>query len=444
VPDGGLAGAIFLGGLRTITSIGDAIDVNRAGFAAARSVAKAAASGGVFVAVSDLGGSFGVHGCDGTHAWSGGLTALVRTASLEWPDAGVKMIDIERGGKTAEQVAEAIAQELLQGGSEREVGLDRTGRRVTLRNVPVSVQPGSVPLGPSDVVVVTGGGRGVTAACVIELAARSRATFVLLGRSSLVDEPIAHANALSDAELKRSLLAEAQGQGLTLSPQELTRAAGRITAGREIRATIVAIEQAGGQARYLPVDTTDRSAVTEAMATVRRSIGAITGVVHGAGVIADKLIADKTTAQFDAVFDTKVAGLRNLLDATAGDALRILVMFSSVAARTGNTGQADYAMANDVLNRVAVNERVQRPNCIVKSIGWGPWAGGMVTDSLQTHFAERGVDLIGLTSGALAFVDEISSPQTGEVDVVLGGGVGQDLGPFDRDGVGPSPAHLSG
>jgi NAD(P)-dependent dehydrogenase (short-subunit alcohol dehydrogenase family) len=293
-------------------------------------------------------------------------------------------------------------------------------------------------------VVVSGGARGVTAACVIELAARSRATFVLLGRSSLIDEPAAHLDAVSDAELKRSLLAEAQGQGLTLSPQELARAAGRITAGREIRTTIDAIEQAGGQARYVPVDTTDRSAVTEALATVRRSVGAITGVVHGAGVIADKLIADKTTAQFDSVFDTKVVGLRHLLDATAGDALRILVLLSSVAARTGNIGQADYAMANEVLNRVAVNERSQRPGCIVKSIGWGPWAGGMVNESLQAHFAERGVDLIGLSAGARAFVDEISSPQTDEVDVVIGGGVGHGLGPFDRGGTGRSLAHLGG
>ncbi len=74
-------------------------------------------------------------------------------------------------------------------------------------------------------------------------------------------------------------------------------------------------------------------------------------------MLADKLIVDKTPAQFDRVFDTKVVGLRNLLAATSDDPLKVLCLFSSVAARTGNVGQVDYAMANEVLNKVAISER---------------------------------------------------------------------------------------
>ncbi len=138
-------------------------------------------------------------------------------------------------------------------------------------------------------------------------------------------------------------------------------------------------------------------------------------------MLADKRIVDKTDEQFQAVFDTKVEGLRSLLAATADDPLQLLCLFSSVAARTGNAGQADYAMANEILNKVAVAERARRgTSCIVKSYGWGPWAGGMVGPALQERFESMGVAVIPLDVGARMFVDEIASPQTDQVEVVLG------------------------
>jgi NADP-dependent 3-hydroxy acid dehydrogenase YdfG len=238
-----------------------------------------------------------------------------------------------------------------------------------------------------------------------------------------MDEPEAHRFALDDASLKRSLLSEATSRGHTLTPAELSAAAARIATNREIRSTIAAVEHAGGRAHYLRVDISDTGSVADAFAIVRSEHGAITGVIHGAGVLADKLIVDKTTAQFDTVFDTKVVGLRNLLSSSSADALRLLCVFSSVAARTGNVGQADYAMANEVLNKVAINEGIRRPDCVVKSIGWGPWAGGMVGPSLQAHFDAIGVSLIDLAAGARMFVAELSTPRRDQVDVVLGDGV---------------------
>lgn len=138
-------------------------------------------------------------------------------------------------------------------------------------------------------------------------------------------------------------------------------------------------------------------------------------------MLADRRIVDKTDAQFDTVFRTKVQGLRSLLAATAADELRLLCVFSSVAARTGNEGQADYAMANEVLNKVAVAERTRRgPGCIVKSFAWGPWSGGMVDDALAQRFRSMGVALLPLDVGAAMFVAEIASPQVDQVEVMIG------------------------
>ena len=137
-------------------------------------------------------------------------------------------------------------------------------------------------------------------------------------------------------------------------------------------------------------------------------------MIHAAGVLADKAIAEKTDEQFARVFDTKVRGLLALLEATAEDPLDTLCLFSSIAARTGNVGQSDYAMANEVLNAVACAERARRAAsgkpCVVRAIGWGPWDGGMVTPALREHFRRQGVPLLGVDAGAAAFVDELVSP----------------------------------
>ena len=83
------------------------------------------------------------------------------------------------------------------------------------------------------------------------------------------------------------------------------------------------------------------------------------------------------------------------------------VIFSSIAAIYGNRGQAAYAMANEVLNRVAQAEAQRRgASCIVRSIAWGPWKGGMVTPALEKHFAKMNVPLIGLEEGARAFAEK--------------------------------------
>ena len=413
---------IFLGGLRAAPCIDDVVAVNREALRAARAVAgRFAKEGGTFVTVQDTGGDFGLSGCE--RAWLAGPAALARTAAIEWSSAHVRAIDIDRVGRSPDEVADALCAELLSGGMEREVGLPVEGTRVVLQTVPAPLPAvSSLPLDPKSVVVVSGGARGVTAACVIELARAAQCRFLLLGRTPVEDEPPCCRGVESDAELKRVLLAEAKARGETVSPAKLGSRVAAIMAVREIRRTLQAIGRAGGEARYVAVDVSDASAVTAAVAQARASWGAITGVIHGAGALADRLIADKTDAQFAKVFRTKVVGLRALLDATVDDELAFLLLFSSVAGHSGNQGQADYAMANEVLNKVAALEQRRRgPRCLVRALGWGPWDGGMVDASVRARFAGMGVPLIPIDVGARLMRDELCA--VGDAEVVIGGAV---------------------
>ena len=156
--------------------------------------------------------------------------------------------------------------------------------------------------------------------------------------------------------------------------------------------------------------------------------------MHGAGVLADRLIADQTDDQFLRVFRTKVSGLQALLSATRGDALSRICLFSSVAARYGNAGQAAYVAANEVLNKVARAEAARRgAACHVMSLNWGPWDGGMVTPALRSDFERRGIPLIALSAGTSAFVAEMLGSELGEGAGPVGGdprrSAAQDGGP---------------
>jgi NAD(P)-dependent dehydrogenase (short-subunit alcohol dehydrogenase family) len=417
--DGSADAVIFLGGLREPHGDDEAIEISREAFRAAKAFAPhATESGGVFVTVQDTGGDFGLSGSE--RAWLGGIAGLAKTAALEWSQASVKAIDLERGGRSALALAEAIAAELYLGGAEMEVGLHVDGRRTTLQSKLDAARATREPsIDEHSVLVCSGGARGVTAATLLALAKQYKPRVVLLGRTAVDDEPAVCAGIDDDAGLKRALLMAAKTEGRPVKPAELGAQVRRILAVREIRGTLASLEAAGSPARYLSTDVSNTDDVRSALAEVRREWGPITGIIHGAGVVADKLIGDKTPDQFERVLRTKVGGIRALFEATSDDPLSLLVMFSSVAARTGNVGQCDYAVANEMLNKIAARYAREHQGCVVKSLNWGPWEGGMVTPALRRYFTEHGVALIPLEVGARMMLEELADES--HIEVVLGG-----------------------
>jgi NAD(P)-dependent dehydrogenase (short-subunit alcohol dehydrogenase family) len=276
-------------------------------------------------------------------------------------------------------------------------------------------------LGSTSVFVVSGGGRGITAQCVIKLAQRYQCKFILLGRSPLLEVEPAWAVGLTDETLlKKRLLETLQAQGEKPSPRQLQETLNQMLASREIAQTLQQIVVAGGQAEYLAVDVTNLAALEACLPSAIAKLGAVTGIIHGAGNLADKLIEHKSSADFDTVYAAKVQGLENLLRCIPPAQLNHLVLFSSVAGFYGNSGQADYALANEILNKAAFLIKQQHPACRVLALNWGPWEGGMVTPSLKEFFARNQVALISVEAGTQKLVDVLASGESEAVQMVIG------------------------
>ena len=380
---------------------------------------RAALQGGALLcSVTALGGGFALDApppedVDPTGgAWGG----MLKTAAAEWTDVNCRTIDVDL---SREGLAADIVRHALSSGPV-EIGLGPDGpQTVVLEPQSVERVDGSFP-GSDDTVLITGGARGVTAEVAVAMAEATQPRLILMGRSPEPEkEPDWLIGLNSEAEIKRAILTRA---GPSVTPQEVQAKFSRIRAGREIRRTIERISQAGSEVAYRSADVRDADAIRRTLAPLVDEYGPVTGLVHGAGVLADRNIEDKSDDDFAEVYGTKVGGLRSVLKAIGETSLKALVLFSSSTARFGRRGQVDYAAANEVLNKVAQAEAAEREGCRVVSVNWGPWDGGMVTPGLKTAFADERIEVIGMQSGAAYLLDEIAASEGPAEVLVLGPG----------------------
>lgn len=260
-----------------------------------------------------------------------GAAGLARTLHLERPDITTCVVDAPFDHP---QTAVWVREEALSAQGFVEARYDASGvrREPRLTLLPLTEPAGELPLGPDDVLLVTGGGKGIAAECALSLARKSGARLILLGRS----QPA------SDAELAANL--------------------------ERIRA-------AGVRSRYFTADVTDADAVRAAVAEAEREFGAVTAFVHAAGTNVPQLIGSLEEAAFRHTLAPKIQGARNVLAALDADRLRLFVTFSSIIGRAGLAGEADYAVANEWLTSLTEEFQATHPYCRCLAAEWSVWSG---------------------------------------------------------------------
>jgi len=332
-----------------------------------------------------------------------GLRGMIRTIAAEYPDVLARAVDVDPK-ENPRTIAGQLLAELTDRSGPSVTGY-RAGRRAGLlvREAQTLPAAGDLGLDAGSVVLLTGGARGITASVALALARASGCHIELIGRTpppGPADPELAGAD---PAGLRQILI----GRGLT-SPREIEAESGRVLREQEVRTTLDGLRAAAASVRYHAIDVRDASAVGSLITDIYARYGRLDGVVHGAGVLEDRLVPDKTPESFARVYGTKVDGARALAAALRDDT-RFLVLFGSVSGVFGNRGQADYSAANDALDTLAHLWSGDRPGKVL-SVDWGPWAGGgMVSPELEREYARRGITLIDPDAGVACLLAEIAT-----------------------------------
>jgi acyl transferase domain-containing protein/NAD(P)H-dependent flavin oxidoreductase YrpB (nitropropane dioxygenase family)/NAD(P)-dependent dehydrogenase (short-subunit alcohol dehydrogenase family) len=336
------------------------------------------------LAATALGGNWGrdAAGPGLPQAAAGGVHGIARSYAAE---SGViaKVVDFEPGAE-GKFVASSLITELLSGDSTySEIGYLRGERLVFLPEIENLARENDVAWRPEagSVVLVTGGARGITAIAAEALAVAG-AHFVLVGRDE-IDEST--------------------------------------PGGREKKRNLEKLRALGVAAEYRTADVGSEAAFGSLIDGLYARFGRIDAVIHGAGVIEDKLLASKSIESFRRVFATKAGSAFLLRTRLRPEHLKLVVLFASVSGRFGNPGQADYAAGNEILNRMAWNMSAAWPETRVVSINWGPWReSGMASSAALRRLEARGIQTISTAEGKQFFVDEIGLGR--DVEVVAGAG----------------------
>src|SRR5262249_20359628 len=182
------------------------------------------------------------------------------------PSTHVCVIDLPFNHARA---AEWVRDEALASTGYSEACYDDSGRRFVprLKHQPLSEPVDTLLPGPEDVMLVTGGGKGITAESVLALARKTGVRLALLGRS----------RPETDAELA------AQLERFTASNINF---------------------------RYYCVDVTDAEVVRSVINSVEADLGQITGVLHGAGTNTPRTISALDEAAVRTTLAPKLLGLR--------------------------------------------------------------------------------------------------------------------------------------
>ncbi|HJP77491.1 MAG TPA: type I polyketide synthase [Pseudonocardiaceae bacterium] len=316
-----------------------------------------------------------------------GASGLAKTLRLEDPSVRTTIVDLADVTPTSEaKIAEAVRNVTAEVAattdfSEVRYRADGTRTVPTLTVVPPA-EPGPAPLGASDVLLVTGGGKGITAESAIALAQDSGAALGLLGRSDPENDD-------------------------------------------ELAANLSRMDELGLRYRYERADVTSADAVATAIGAIEQDLGTVTAILHGAGRNEPAGLFSLAEQTFLDTLAPKVDGLAAVLAAVDEDRIKLLVTFGSIIGRAGLRGEAHYATANDWMTEATERFGRAHPNARAVALEWSVWSGTGMGEKLGVVNAllRDGITPIPTETG-IAVLRQVVSDANGPSTLVVCGRTG--------------------
>ncbi|MGP3632792.1 type I polyketide synthase [Streptomyces sp. 24-1644] len=306
-----------------------------------------------------------------------GTAALAKTLHLEAPHLRTTVVHTPVVDGAADRVAEEVAATTRF--SEVHLAEDGSRRVPVLRALPFAPERTDHVLGSDDVLLVTGGGKGITAECALAIAERTGAALALMGRSD---------------------------------PDQ----------DQDLAANLQRMRDSGVRVGYAAADVTDPVRVAEAVAELTGALGSVTAVLHGAGRNEPAALTGLDMAAVHSTLAPKVDGLRNVLAVVGEENLKLLVTFGSIIGRAGLRGEAHYATANEWL--AGLTEDIARRNagCRALCMEWSVWSGVGMGEKLSVveSLSREGIVPVSPDQGIEILLRLIADPDAPVVTVISG------------------------
>jgi NAD(P)-dependent dehydrogenase (short-subunit alcohol dehydrogenase family) len=371
----------------------------------------------------------GLHGysAEGASAPLGGATSgFAKALAREREKAFVKVVDFETNTSAA-LIGTRLIEETLQDPGALEIGWENDLRYgIAAVEQPLPAEKDFV-LEEGSVFLISGGSGGIIRPIVEDLARATRGTFYLLDRLPLpaADDPDILRLANDREGLKNELITRLAKDGKKPTPVQVEGALFGIERSATTLQTLGIIEQLGGRAHYLACDVTNPALIDEVIQKIKDAEGHIDAFLHAAGMERSRKLEMKPIEEFRLVVSVKADGFFNLFKAMEAKGLlpRGMLFFSSVAGRFGNSGQTDYAAANDLMCKVASAVRNQYPGLKAVAIDWSAWGGvGMATrGNIPTLMKLAGIDMVPPEQAAPMVLREL---QASAGEAIIAGSLG--------------------
>ncbi|THB80463.1 MAG: SDR family NAD(P)-dependent oxidoreductase [Desulfobacteraceae bacterium] len=295
--------------------------------------------------------------------------ALAAGIHLERSDLRIRVLDFSVM-MDEDDIARMSVQEISTPDAFSAVGFDHDmTRRIMVHYLiePESYTARHHSWAPQDVILVTGGAKGITAACALALAEKTGASMALVGRSEPPPE-----NAPPDNDISR---------------------------------TLEAFSRKGLRAAYFSCDVSDKPSVTRLIQAIVQHMGKITGVIHGAGLNVPRPAKSVTPQSAMKEISPKVLGALHLFDALKGAPLKQFCALTSIIGVTGMPGNAWYGFSNEALELIVRRyqalygfDAISMAYSIWRDEGMGARLGSV------TQLKRQGIDAIPSTQGVERFV----------------------------------------
>lgn len=303
-------------------------------------------------------------------ATSANLSGFARSVALERHFDSVRLLIVEPGAGW--RLRRELRREV---DGYAEVRLTSDGRRLSPVFRPKAPRTRACPtIGPNDVVLVTGGARGIAAECALRLAEESGCALLLCGRSAAADEAVA--------------------------------------------ATLDRAAALGVRTAYLEADVQDRVQLQRALEDAAARMGAPTVLMHAPGANQPMALTALTADAVAATLGPKTIGLRNVL-ALAGATLQRVYAFGSIIGRLGLEGEAHYALANALQSEILQAFADAHPDCLALSLDWSVWGGVGMGERLGVieRLSDAGVDALSVGAAVEAFSRLVAGGAEGDAVV---------------------------